>query len=632
MHRVSNLQTRKHRGFVLLPAFAIMLLVLAAGMVYVTSSVQRTQNIHRQMFDAQGTQLCEAGTQALLLNLWVPFKSDQSFSELDATCTGASAEAPVLATSGTVDGKMMYASAVIGYSDPNNDSYSRQLVIRSVGWIDQNGNGVPDANEPQKVVDVTVTFALTRSEVFDYAYFVNNFGWMDGFGQNDLVVNGDMRSNGNFSFTNGSPTVNGSVYASMNNELTPASQGVVNMPPVKWSNSQYAANEANTNANNQNRWRPAYNQTVNGAPGSTQFSATYQNVFISDGSVVNNSIAGSVIGDVTGTRAWDSSSAGSYTTTTLSSTPSTQVVMPDLSNLGSVTDPPNANGSYIAQSKAYIDQLATYSDGTANPNYGQGAYAEVWNSDLNNGQGAYQTVSTNGVVNGSVGLVGSAAHPVLIHGPVSITGDAVITGNISGQGTIYTGRNVHIVGSIIYNNPPNFNNGDPLGAANQKADMVALAACGSIIMGDTSQYGYYPLAFMMPPFTNGRYDDQGNWIPPYNAQDIDTWGIMKYESLLGDAYIHSVSSGINQIDAVMYTNFVGGGNIGTGGQGCVINGSIISKDEAMVTWSLPMQMNYDMRIRERSLNQTPMIDLQLPRSPELITIAWQDLGFSYTGP
>jgi hypothetical protein len=95
--------------------------------------------------------------------------------------------------------------------------------------------------------------------------------------------------------------------------------------------------------------------------------------------------------------------------------------------------------------------------------------------------------------------------------------------------------------------------------------------------------------------------------------------------------MHALSEQINQYDAVLYTNFVGGGNVGTGGQGMTFNGSIISKNEAIVVWSLPMRENYDSRIHERTLTQTPLIDVQLPRSPSVTSAAWQDRGFSWGG-
>jgi hypothetical protein len=92
-----------------------------------------------------------------------------------------------------------------------------------------------------------------------------------------------------------------------------------------------------------------------------------------------------------------------------------------------------------------------------------------------------------------------------------------------------------------------------------------------------------------------------------------------------------MSESVNTIDAVLYTNFVGGGNIGTGGGGVQFNGTIISKDEAMVVFSLPMKMNYDNRIRERSSTQKPLIDIVLPRSPTLFRSTWQDRGFGTGG-
>jgi len=89
--------------------------------------------------------------------------------------------------------------------------------------------------------------------------------------------------------------------------------------------------------------------------------------------------------------------------------------------------------------------------------------------------------------------------------------------------------------------------------------MVALCANGSVIMGDTSQFNYsYPLEFMMPPSPALATTTTRNLIPAYNAMNRDSTGNMLYQSVLGDAYIHSVASPVNQIDAILYTNFVGG--------------------------------------------------------------------------
>ena len=44
----------------------------------------------------------------------------------------------------------------------------------------------------------------------------------------------------------------------------------------------------------------------------------------------------------------------------------------------------------------------------------------------------------------------------------------------------------------------------------------------------------------------------------FDATQTDSYGVKKYQSVLGDSYIHSVSEGISQINAVLYTNFIGG--------------------------------------------------------------------------
>jgi len=55
-------------------------------------------------------------------------------------------------------------------------------------------------------ISVTVLYSLEPSEVFDYAYFINNWGWFYG---NTIYANGNVRSNGQFDVAGYSPTVTG---------------------------------------------------------------------------------------------------------------------------------------------------------------------------------------------------------------------------------------------------------------------------------------------------------------------------------------------------------------------------------------------------------------------------------------
>ncbi|HWD39992.1 MAG TPA: hypothetical protein VG944_14175 [Fimbriimonas sp.] len=623
---VRIVRNRRKRGAALITSFLILAILAVAGVEYVDSATVNIRTSNRRLLEIQTINLCDAGVQEVLRSLWIPFKASQDYSTFDPSTTGASTANPAAAVQDTIPGVGAFAAGVISVSA--SDTYTRTIVVRSVGWIDSNNNGVLDSNEPFKVVDVTSTYSLQRSKVFDYTYFVNNYGWMDGFGQNDLIINGDMRANGDFNFSNGSPTVNGSVYATRNEKLVPLDQGLVNTPPVKLSTSDYSNAEKTGNsgpghADNEDRWRPAYSSANDGAYGTTTYEANKDLVFDSGGRIdtTSNTLAGAILGDASGIKSWDrTSSSSSGSTTVLDTTPTTEVVMPDLSDLT----------YYQNLSTNYTDTKQTYLDGTSNPNYGQGAWVQTWNSATS----SYQTVSTNGNVSGSAILIGTTSHPIKIHGPVTVSQDVVITGNVSGQGTLYAGRNVHIVGSIKYTTKPSFQGSDPsaMDDANEKADLLALAARGSVIMGNPTTFtSSYPLQYMTPPFTLGRYDDNGNWIPPYNAYSTDSTGRMLYQSVIPDSLMNMLASNVTQMDAVLYTNFVGGGNIGTGGGGVTFNGSIISKNEAMVVWSLPMRENYDTRIRERTLTSKPLIDVSLPRSPSVLLSTWQDRGFQWQG-
>jgi hypothetical protein len=609
----SRKQKRTRRGTALLASFVVMSLLAVMAVTYIDRSTQTMRESVRTTQEIQTTHLCESGVQVVLRDLWRPFKVAQHFEDLDPELTGASPTAPRNAMSGSLAGVGRFAAAVISFEQI--DAFSRLVRVRAVGWIDSDNDGVLDAGEPRKIVDVNSTFELRRSQVFDYTYFVNNYGWMYGFGESDLIVNGDMRANGNFDFQGGSPTINGSVYASNNDKLDPKAPGLINSAPVKWTNSTYTTQYNDTTAG-QTRWRQPYDPVKHGAIGSAEFEKWRDLVYQDTASIQGNNPFGSVLGDSTGMASWTRTSAGQTPVKSLvDSSPTEEVIMPDLTNLS----------YYQSLSTTYTDPKATYADGTANPYAGQGAWIDVWNSSTN----TYQRVTTNGNYSGSLVLVGTDTKPIKIHGPVTISQDVVIKGTVQGQGTMYAGRNIHIVGSVKYKNPPNFKgtNAQTIENAAEKADFLGMAARASMIMGNPTTFGTNPLQYMTPPFTKGRYDENGNYIAAYNAMDTDSTGRKKYQSTISDSTMNSIAEGVNQIDAVMYTNFVGGGNVGTGGGGVTINGTIICKDESIVVYSLPLRLNYDTRIRERRATRNPLIDLQLPRSPAMLRSTWQDHGF-----
>ena len=87
-------------------------------------------------------------------------------------------------------------------------SISRRLAISSYAYVPDKAaydSGDPDAARADAHAVVEVRFQ--GSEVFDYSYFINHWGWFFG---DDIASNGHVRSNGQFDFGHHSSAVNGS--------------------------------------------------------------------------------------------------------------------------------------------------------------------------------------------------------------------------------------------------------------------------------------------------------------------------------------------------------------------------------------------------------------------------------------
>lgn len=635
MRRRSRPPSRRRRGAALLASFVVMSLLAVAAVSYIDRCTQTIRESVRATHEVQTTQLCDSGGNAVLRNIWRPFKVDQNFEDMDVAFAGASPTAPKGSLTGKLTGDGKFASAVISYKQV--DEYGRMIRVRSVGWVDSNGNDKLDEGESRKIVDVNTLFELTRSPVFDYTYFVNNYGWLKGFDSNDMIINGDIRANGNFSIENGSPTINGSIYAANNTKLEMAVPGLINTAPVKYTNTRYQGvldlvldlpliedilgpvltdDDEDFSKGHPGRMRELYNPSKHGVIGSAEFEKWRDFVYFDQGEVDGSRTFGSVMADSSGTYSWSRpSEAASPSKSLLDSEPTSEIPMPDLSDLT----------RYQSLSSTYVDGKAKFLDGKSNPQYGQGAYIETYNSSTKK----YERVTTSGNVSGTVVLIGTKSKPIRIHGPNTISQDVVIKGYVDGQGTIYAGRNIHIVGSVKYAKAPKFKGNDPdkVDRTIERASFLGLAARASIIMGNPTTFtSSYPLQYMTPPFTKGRYGEDGKLIPAYDANRVDSTGRRLYQSTIADSTMNAIAEGVNQVDAIMYTNFVGGGNVGTGGGGVTINGTIISKDESIVAWSLPLRMNYDTRIRERRATKQPLIDLELPRSPAMKRQSWQEHG------
>lgn len=79
-------------------------------------------------------------------------------------------------------------------------------------------------------------------------------------------------------------------------------------------------------------------------------------------------------------------------------------------------------------------------------------------------------------------VMGSRRNPIEISGQVVVRGDLVITGSVSGVGSIISHRNIFVPTDLRYVNPPDWNDG-----SNMAGDQLGLVAGGNVLIGNIIQ-------------------------------------------------------------------------------------------------------------------------------------------------
>ncbi len=470
------------------------------------------------------------------------------------------------------------------------------------------GNGIP--------VSVTiaerVSFGVDRSKVFDYAYFVNNYGWFEG---STITANGGVRANGDMSLSQ-NPKVNGDVYAAVNAELGVPGD-IKNGTGTMDNKRTYRSTQYGTT----DRARPLLKSADDGG-------------YDAPDTVTSADLTKRLHGNL-----------------------AEGIDMPWISGLNDYIE-------YGKELKSTLSQGGTYYINNANP------------GDPN--YGYYQGTGPSGDPtlpdNHALVLEGTQANPIRINGPVVVSNDVVIMGYVTGQGTIYSSRNIHIVGNIQYKNPPNWANKEAAsGNGNATRDLLCLAAKGNIVMGDCTSSSWLDTTLKkvltqqpyVQPYACAQADD-GSWIDGdigypkagdnvfagnYTATDggnkvtretvtRQEWNGRRYQTVFdhyeyksapGRRYYDSVvppneiadraKSAITQIDAVLYNNH---GIFGKLGQ-CTINGSLVCRNEGMI-FSGKLYLNWDYRLYsgspENVMNQLVGMPLGTGKP---VALFWQEV-------
>ena len=560
---------------------------------------------------------------------------------------------------GGVNGCRVYVAIGKCVDHASNSSVAIVPIVATAVYEFEDGMRVTST------IQERVIFGTGQSQVFDYAYFVNNYGWMNG---STITINGDLRANGNVSLSQS--TVNGFVYAAANDELDVDGTVTLKSSPQIKNRDSYRSTAGN-------RARPDKEDYDT----SKSFDAPK-----SSGTITGPKYAY----DEDGNRYVSDPGTKTASGDPIVNEESDSLPMPFVSDLGNYVEYAKEKGGRLSYPKcSYTDSLGSnrnVSAGTVYAHYsGTGPSGDATAAD-----------------NGALVLVGTAANPIVIDGPVVVDSDVIIKGYVSGKGTIYSGRNIHIVGDITYVNAPNWGHEDvddaAVEASNAQKDMLGLVAKGNIVVGDSSSDSWHTGSYGVDSYINGGrssvvnsyacdesdknigypstfagdytaveqvsagtmtasqiagavggYDTSSGQFGKVRAKTVtldtystyyDRWGRLQkvydtktvlatsydrryYETVCDDAVLKSFAdSKISQIDAIMYNNHgtfgkLGGtSSYGYGSSYVNINGSLVCRDEALIYNANGLRFNWDFRLRGSDSDASKTLGLPVgPQEP-----------------
>ncbi len=494
-------------------------------------------------------------------------------------------------------------------------------------------------------------FGVGRSRVFDYAYFVNNYGWFQGSGG---TVNGDVRANGNM-YLDTSCKVNGYVYAAPNEEL-----GVKGYVQNYGRMDDRSAYQSSSKTSNRSRpMSPTYGENAPTEAGRKEWVGGYDYEAIAKAAAENNT---SVVRE----RVKDADDG------------ETAITMPWISDLSQYAE-------WAQEEKGTLSGGVRY---TLDSDYN---VVQANNATINaHYDGAGPSGNTALADRGALVIDGTRANPIKVNGPVVIDSDVVIKGYVTGQGTIYSGRNIHIVGNIEYVNGPSWShpdsNPDATAQQNSTRDLVSLAAKGNIVLGDStedntftsrqylSQYltqqpyvqqyacdasdadigyprsgetkfcgdytatdGGSQVQITTEKIDTGKTTQQwvrgrgGRWemkdVPVYEERKTcaDSKTRRYYQSVVPNELIIAIQGSenpslITKVEGVLYNNHGIFGRIGN----CTFNGALICRNEGILHGGT-LNINWDIRLREDSAEGIDnKVGMPVGASPPGV-VSWHEL-------
>jgi hypothetical protein len=196
------------KGIALIFLYLVLMVLTILLISFMSRNFTESRASLRNKDAIEASYICEAGIDQVTRDLYDVFnpyfiaqgQKESEFTWFDDLPNSAKYSLPVDVSLGAGTFTVQITNVDTSVSD------RRQVTLVSSSNI----------NNITKQMTAVICYELTPSQVFDYAYFVNNFGWFWG---NSINNQGDIRANGDFSFGAYHPKVNGDIFAAENPEL-----------------------------------------------------------------------------------------------------------------------------------------------------------------------------------------------------------------------------------------------------------------------------------------------------------------------------------------------------------------------------------------------------------------------------
>jgi hypothetical protein len=206
--RAARRKNQARRGSALVGTVTVLVGLL--GVLYVASamSVTEVRDSRRAVDDVRTRYLADSGVECGINFLSQAVKNNPQNPLKGLTNLFIAGPMTLFVGQPVMNGTEKVGSYSVAMSTVQQTGSSITVAIDSTGYLPDAPANLPAGKHPSSwhSVRTTVKYTLAPSQVFDYAYFINNWGWFYG---DTIYANGNVRSNGQFDAAGYAPTVTG---------------------------------------------------------------------------------------------------------------------------------------------------------------------------------------------------------------------------------------------------------------------------------------------------------------------------------------------------------------------------------------------------------------------------------------